>query len=250
MRIFSAEYKRDYSSYTFGYANYCVKESGDEWHSIYDLGYLPYTGNYSLDESIFYMARSLRVNLANFTPSSENRRIDRKMEDISILTELVPKDDFRFDNEFYDFVQTYAEQRFQGGEMGRDRLEYLRSRDELTHILVYSDQTTKLPIGYVFCCVDDEMLHYWYSFFDLALLESRPIGKWLMYKTLHLAQEWQKKYVYLGTCYGTKSLYKVRDFKGIEFYDGGGWSADQSMIKAWCKSDDVPLEVDRFKIKT
>ena len=48
-----------------------------------------------------------------------------------------------------------------------------------------------------------------------------------------------KKYIYLGTCYGEKALYKVRDFKGIEFYDGNKWMKDNKILKDLCKSDPI-----------
>ena len=48
-----------------------------------------------------------------------------------------------------------------------------------------------------------------------------------------------KKYIYLGTCYGEKALYKVRDFKGIEFYDGNKWIKDNKILKDLCKSDQI-----------
>ena len=45
------------------------------------------------------------------------------------------------------------------------------------------------------------------------------------------------KYVYLGTCYGEKALYKVRDFKGIEFFDGSKWNNQINILKEMCKKD-------------
>jgi hypothetical protein len=57
------------------------------------------------------------------------------------------------------------------------------------------------------------------------------------------------KYVYLGTSYGEKSLYKVRDFKGLSFFDGNRWNSDMKLLKNKCKSD-KDLNKDYFKQDT
>ena len=61
----------------------------------------------------------------------------------------------------------------------------------------------------------------------------------MMEHLVYYAKEEQKKYIYLGTCYGKKALYKVRDFKGIEFYNGNEWINDLKILKNKCKSDPI-----------
>ena len=63
------------------------------------------------------------------------------------------------------------------------------------------------------------------------------IGKKLMCFAEELAKKNNKKYIYLGTCYGRDSLYKVRDFKGIEYFDGNKWIDDIEKLKSICKID-------------
>ena len=82
------------------------------------------------------------------------------------------------------------------------------------------------------------MLHYWYSFFDVAYLKSHSLGKWMMWRTIHWAKENNLDYVYLGTCYKEKALYKVRDHKGVEFFDGVRWNEDVELLKYLCKKDE------------
>jgi len=81
MRVFLSESLPDYSSYTFNYALYAVQEDKSEMTEIYNRGFLPYTGNPALQSEVYYLARSLRVNLANFKDTSENRRVARKIEE-------------------------------------------------------------------------------------------------------------------------------------------------------------------------
>ena len=59
----------------------------------------------------------------------------------------------------------------------------------------------------------------------------------MMEHIIHHAKKNYKKYIYLGTCYGKDSLYKVRDFKGIEFFDGNKWIDDIEKLKSFCKID-------------
>ena len=69
------------------------------------------------------------------------------------------------------------------------------------------------------------------------IISHAPIGKFMMEHIIHLAKKKNKEFVYLGTCYGEESLYKVRDFKGIEFFDGNSWENDIEKLKLLCKSD-------------
>lgn len=246
MKIVYSEYLKDYSSYTFSYAPYCMYEKGDKLEDIYHLGFLPYTGNVHLDSYMCYMARSLRVDLEGFKRSSENRRVDRKFEGISFDREIIPIEEFDIlDPHFTKFCTDYSKERFKGGEMSADRLQYVLNSPFATHIIKYSEGDNH--IAFILACMNDSMLHYWYSFFSLDRYIELPLGKWLMLDSIEMAKETGRNYCYLGTCYGAHSLYKVRDFKSLEFFDGMGWKSDVKCLKAWCKSDDEPLSEDRFK---
>lgn len=246
MKTFSSEYLRDYSTYTFGYANYALYENGDTFHQIYDRGYLPYTGAIHLDYGLFYMARSLRVNLEKFTSSSENRRVGRKLEHLNLEISCIPRADFDFQDEhFRNLCLSYAKERFKSGSMSDERLDYVLSRPTCTHI--FKCVLENEPIAYIVSCLDENILHYWYAFFDQKLMESYPIGKWLMWQCNVWAQENGRKFVYLGTSYGHASLYKIRDFKGLEWWNGAFWDGNVKLLKEKCKSDDEQLSTDNFK---
>lgn len=246
MKILFSEYKTDYSSYTFSYAVYCIKEAQAELPEIYAKGFLPYTGNSSLKDDTFYLARSLRVNLQDFKSSSENRRVNRKIEPLDISMEVHDKNDFNFqDEQFKQFCSDYAEERFSGGSMGNERLQYVLEREMLTHIIsFYSGEKI---FGYVFTVMKGDMLHYWFSFYDTEYMRSHSLGKWMMWKVIDWAHQQGLAHVYIGTCYREKSLYKVRDHKGAEFFDGSKWNKDTSLLKTLCKSDDEEKTSDLFK---
>jgi arginine-tRNA-protein transferase len=246
MHIFYSEYKTDYSSYTFSYAIYCVKEKQEELADIYQKGFLPYTGDPSLQQDTFYLARSLRVNLENFSSSSENRRVDRKIQPLEISMEVSAIHDFDIrDPAFRQFCLSFAEERFSGGSLSEERLSYILSRKMLTH--VFSFRRGDKIYGYVLAVLQGGMLHYWFSFFDTAYLRSHSLGKWMMWKVINWAKKEGLDQVYIGTCYREKSLYKVRDHKGAAFFDGQKWNDDIRLLKELCRSDDEEKEKDLFK---
>ena len=130
--------------------------------------------------------------------------------------------------------------------MDAARLRYVLSRELLTHIFTF--RSAGKPLGYVFAVCEGEILHYWYSFFDTTYMQTFPLGKWMMWRTLRWAKEQGLRYGYLGTCYQPKALYKVRDHKGCEFFDGMGWSSDLKVLKALCTADSEPSAyADTFK---
>jgi len=249
MKIFFSEYQSDYTTYTFGYTAYCVKEPKDAFAEIYDKGFLPFTGEQKIKATIFYMARSLRVDLSRFEDTSENRRVSRKVSDLGLSFQIFRKEDFdQTDPTFRKICLDYAAIRFVGNEMTEARLDYVLSRETTTHILEYRSHNR--VFGYIFVCLDEEILHYWFAFFDVQLMESHPIGKWMMWSAIDWAKQNGRKYVYLGTAYNKKSLYKIRDFKGVEYFDGSGWNPDTNQLKNLCKTDELPRDIDRFKEQT
>ena len=246
MKILFSEYQTDYSSYTFSYAVYCRQEAPEEVPAIYDQGFLPYTGSASLAENYFYMARSLRIDLSRFTSLSENRRVDRKIQPLEIDMAVIDRHRFdTSDNAFVQFCSAYAEERFAGGNMSPKRLSYVLDRHLITHIFHFSRSTQ--TFGYVLAVIAKGMLHYWFSFYDTEYMRSHSLGKWMMWKVIDWAQQQALSYAYIGTCYREKSLYKVRDHKGAEFFDGKGWNSDTALLKELCRQDDETKATDMLK---
>jgi GNAT superfamily N-acetyltransferase len=248
MRVFFSEHNKDYTSYTFDYAVYAEMEQSSDLPKIYQGGFLPYSNDLEDAREIFYLARSLRVDLDGFEDSSENRRVNRKLEPLNLQLSLTAKNNFDLDQpDFRNLCLDYARERFTGNAMTPIRFDYILQRRVLSHIFKFTDPNGR-SIGYVFTLIADNILHYWFAFFDHRIMENLPIGKWLMWRTIRWARDEGLEQVYLGTCYGEKSLYKVRDFKSLAFFDGAGWNRDITVLKNWCKSDDSPLKVDRFKL--
>jgi leucyl-tRNA---protein transferase len=239
MKIFFSEFDSIYSTYTFAYAAYCIMEDQTELPDIYSKGFLPYTDMPWVQEDIFYMARSLRIDLELFHDKSENRRVARKVAPLEIELERHGKSDFDVaDPDFLAFCLRYAEQRLGEFAMDEMRLGYVLQRRSLTDIFVFRSHSQ--VVGYVFAGIEADAAHYWYSFFDVAYMNEYSLGKWMMWRMIDWAKSNGLRYAYLGTCYERGALYKVQDHSGVEYFSGAGWNRDMGRLATLCKMDEVP----------
>lgn len=246
MKIFRSESFVDYKTYTFNYATYCIKENQSEIPEIYSRGFLPYSNNINLRHETYYLARSLRVDLSKFKESSENRRVARKIAVLQPVFKVIPIDQFDVDDpEFKKYCLNYAAARF-SELISAERMHYILHSKSISHIFEFSVDAKN--VGYVIAIVEQGALHYWFAFFDLELQEY-SLGKWMMFSVIDWASKQGLDHVYLGTCYGEKSLYKVRDFKGLSYFDGNRWNGDMKSLKFKCKLDQE-FTTDEFKQDT
>ena len=246
MKIFLSESLVDYSTYTFNNAVYCIREERKELPQIYDKGFLPYSNDVDLEYETYYLARSLRVDLERFKETSENRRVLKKIAPLEPDLRKIPVEEFDVeDPAFQDFCYDFAGKRFSEA-LSRERLQYILHTKSISDIFEFSLKDKKA--GYVIAIIEQDTLHYWFAFFDLNYPEY-SLGKYMMYSVIRWAYENGLKYVYLGTAYGEKSLYKVRDFKGLSFFDGNRWNQDMKLLKLKCKADKDFLK-DDFKQDT
>ena len=215
---------------------------------ILSKGFLPYTGDPTLNYPLYYMARSLRVNLSEYSPTSENRRVNRKFEEEGYFFEWISKSDSEpFFDQCKALALDFSNQRFSTGQMPSDRFDYIFNSVAATDLFICrkgSDLSAYVLVG-----VTKRTLHFWFSFYDTKEVEKGPFGKWVMWKAIEAASENGLDYVYLGTCYGTKALYKARDFKGAEYFDGTIWSHDINTLKELCKKDQSYQGIDSFKAR-
>jgi hypothetical protein len=246
MKVFLSESTVDYGSYTFSYAVYAMREGNEDVSPIYDKGFLPYTGNITLEHELFYLARSLRVDLSRFEDSSENRRVSRQMESLKVEVQVIPKKDFdQSDPEFKSFCENYIQERIGEDNMSLERWDYILRSTIGTHVLKFT--SPEGDMGYILASISQTMFHYWFAFFDTDYMKTHSLGKWMMWKAICWAKENGLKYVYLGTAYKPAALYKIRDHKGLEFWDGTHWNTDVKLLKELCKTDLDPKSADFFK---
>lgn len=233
MHKFHSEFGHNYKTYSFGYANYCIREKKDKLSDIYATGYLPYSGSPGVKD-VFYMARSARVPLGSFKLSSENRRVARKFNPGKLIRESVPFKNFDiYDKGFINFCSGYFLKRHGPLVMPEERLKTILNHGLITDIVSYNMDNR--PVAYIFEVSDKNMTHFWYSFYDISLIY-QSLGMWLMLDSIGHAQKAGRKYFYVGTVYGEKALYKTA-FENIEFWNGSEWVAGKKELKKLGRSD-------------
>jgi len=249
MEIFFSEAPADYETYTFPYAVYAVPDKDEALHEVYGRGFLPYSDIrfFRPPKPIFYLARSIRVRTADFDLSSENKRIRKKTASLALDCRLLPKEKLPL-QKMLPLILPYVRERI-GEALFPERLAYIYDFPFFNRIAEFTSNGR--AVGYVWLIENPRMRHYWFAFFDTAFW-SAGLGKRMMEHMISDAKEKGIPFVYLGTCYGPKALYKVRDFKGIEFFDGNSWISDRGLLKQKCKNDglsrpdDLKLYPDKF----
>jgi arginyl-tRNA--protein-N-Asp/Glu arginylyltransferase len=234
MKLLFSEQNSDYENYQFPYAVWALPEAGETPADIFEAGFLPS----SRDLDRFYLCRQVRVNLAKFKASSENRRILRKGAGIEV--KLVPREKFDFTPERRAFFKTYADIKFGKDVMSFERLDALFAAPIISHLLVFTDTGTGKEIGVATLYLEGKALaFYYYAFYDLNYY-ARNLGMFMMTSAVALFAEHGKKHLYLGTCYSDAALYKTQ-FAGAEFFTGFRWSDNLKELKFILNRDQKDL---------
>ena len=200
--------------------------------------------------------RSLRIRLADFELSSENRRILRKAEDIELQTASLPMPDYHW--EIGKLGKEFYAEKFGDGTFSANKIKELLTSDEsnfnvllqfvplltnekpgeVVHESTPSNsplvrgRTVPLPakerlgevLGYTICHKTHSLLHYSYPFYDLEQ-SPKSMGLAMMTKAIVWAKEQGLEYVYLGSFQRPSDTYKLQ-FKGMEWFDGEKWQSD------------------------
>lgn len=234
MKLLFSEQKSDYDNYQFPYAIWAIPEVGETPADVFNAGFLPS----SRDLDRFYLCRQVRVNLAKFKPSSENRRILRKGAGIDV--KLVARDKFDYTPERRQFFKTYADIKFGKDTMNFERLDALFAAPIISHLLVFTDAEKGNEIGVATLYLEGRSLaFYYYAFYDLNYY-ARNLGMFMMTSAAALFAERNFKNLYLGTCYSDNALYKTQ-FAGAEFFNGFRWSDDLDELKFIIQRDQGEL---------
>lgn len=234
MKLLFSEAKSDYGNYVFPYAIWAFPEPGETPADIFERGFLP--SSYALDR--FYLCRQIRVNLPQFSLSSENRRILRK--GAGIEGRLVPRAEFDFTATRRTFCKTYADAKFKPGGMALERLDALLASKIVTHVLVFTDAATNAEVGLVMLYLENmELAFYYYAFYDLSY-HARNLGMFMMTSTAAQLAVRGTRRLYLGTCYSMNALYKFQ-FEGAEFFNGFAWSKNAKELRFLIERDQTVL---------
>jgi len=168
------------------------------------MGFLPVRSI----KNLYYLCRSCRVDLSGFELSSENKRVLKKLNGIN-PTEIPIENFINKENKLFD--KDYLT------KAGTRRI--FSSQGNFNKVMIFGD------LGYVALKDTDEIIHYAHQFY-----KEKSIGMAGMTSVVQYAKGSEKKYAYLGTCYGKSALYKTQ-FAGFEFFDGLDWSNDLEKLK-------------------
>jgi arginyl-tRNA--protein-N-Asp/Glu arginylyltransferase len=190
--------------------------------TMYDRGYVCTRP----EEGHMEQTRSVRVNLSKFELTSENRRILRKTEPLTLTHYSLPFSHYSW--HIGKLGKDFYETKFGDGTFSANKIKELLTgeRRDFTTLLVYT--TTGTPIGYAICVETDTILHYSYPFY--ALNTDKNLGMGMMVRALVYAQEQGKTYCYLGSAQRPNDTYKLQ-FHGIEWFDGTAWQTDIEQLK-------------------
>src|ERR1043166_7536132 len=183
MKLVFSETKADYTHYIFPYAIWAFPERGETPADLFNQGFLP--SSRELDR--FYLCRYVRINLRQFRPSSENRRILRKGKNLSIR--LVPRAEFDYSAQRRQFYKTYTDIKFGKDTMPFERLDSLFTSVLTSHLLIFTDDESGNEVGTATLYLEPPFLaYYYYAFYDLRYY-SRNLGMFMMTSAIMLFRE-------------------------------------------------------------
>lgn len=233
MKLLFSEAQADYAHYIFPYVIWAFPEPGETPADLFNAGFLPSSRN--LDR--FYLCRQVRVRLAKFQPSSENRRILRKGTGLQV--ELVPRAAFAYTPARREFCLRYAAAKFGPDVMPGERLDALFAAPLVTHLLVFRDAPAGREVGLATLYLEPPALaFYYYAFYDLAYA-GRSLGMFMMTAAVKLLAESGLAHVHLGSCYSENARYKTQ-FAGAEFFNGFRWSDNPAELKYLLRRGQTP----------
>ncbi len=170
--------------------------------------------------------RSVRVDLNKFELSSENKRVLRKTEEISMSISPLPYSNYSW--EIGKLGKDFYETKFGEGTFSANKMkELLEGEHNFNLLFIFSDKKTQ---GYSIAKETDKIIHYSYPFYNLNY-ENKNIGMSMMVKAIEYAKEKGKEYIYLGSFQRPTDTYKLQ-FKGLEWFDGENWQTDLDKLKA------------------
>ena len=245
MKLLFSEQNSDYEHYQFPYAIWAVPEDGRDAGGHFQRRFPAVVARFGP----LLPLPQVRVNLAKFKPSSENRRILRKGAGIDV--KLVPREKYDYTPERRQFFKTYADIKFGKDVMTFERLDALFASPIISHLLVFTDTKTGTEVGVATLYLEGKALaFYYYAFYDLNYY-ARNLGMFMMTSAVELFAERGVKHLYLGTCYSQTALYKTQ-FAGAEFFNGFRWSDDMDELKFIIKRDKKELtqhllETDEYR---
>ncbi|MEI8328280.1 MAG: Mur ligase family protein [Candidatus Taylorbacteria bacterium] len=197
---------------------------------MYNRGYV-FT---RLGRGMMQQTRSVRIDLSKYSPTSENRRILKKTDGITLDTASLPitNYDFKIGKIAKDFYET----KFGPGIMSAQKIKEMLTQGEKSNFNILIEYTIPHPLdpkpspkAFTIAYKNASLLHYSYPFYDLNTTE-KDTGLGMMIRAIEYAKTAGLKYVYLGSLQRPSDTYKLQ-FEGLEWFDGTTWQTDLKKAK-------------------
>lgn len=174
--------------------------------------------------------RSLRIDLENFEFNSENRRIFRKVENLSFEVNALPLTDYSW--EIHKMGKDFYTRKFGDQTMSASKIKSMFNdieNENMTHSILY--KINEEIVGHTLCYIGEKIMHYAYPFYDLDL-DYPNLGMGMMLNAIKYALENDFKHIYLGSVTTAESKYKLQ-FNNLEWWDTEkqDWSKDLVLLK-------------------
>ena len=207
-------------------------------NALYNDGFL-FT---RIGHGVMKQTRSLRINLAQFVLSSENRRVLKKNETLKLSVSPLPYREYHW--KIGKLAKDFYETKFGPKTFGANKVKELLTDPQKSNfnlLLVYKLKND--VVGYCIVRTTDELIHYSYPFYKLPAYAKAMAGKQatsyqlpaniglgMMTQAVVWAKEQGKKYIYLGSASRPTDTYKLQ-FSGLEWWDGQKWEENISNLK-------------------
>ena len=193
-----------------------------------------------LGKGVMHQTRSVRIRLADFALSSENKRILKKTDGLTLAVHTIPEG-FIYDWTIHKMGADFYAQKFQDPEsttkiFSANKIRELITDKEKSNFnclldFLRSGSHTSSHLGYCIAYKNDTILHYSYPFYDLHAQEAtKDTGMGMMIRAIQYAKEQGLTYVYLGSLRRPADAYKLQ-FSGVEWFGGTEWSSDIDKAK-------------------
>ena len=174
--------------------------------------------------------RSLRIDLEKFELSSENRRILKHNEDLTVVDGRIPMTFDEYDWEISKLANEFYETKFGSKTFTTNKArELLTNPFKSNYNALLTFRTGDKQVGYVIAFQTEKILHYAYPFYQIDMINSN-LGMGMMLKAILFSKDKGHEYFYLGSATKPEDKYKLQ-FKGLEWSNGRTWSEDIEELK-------------------
>ena len=243
-KYFTSQGPNLYGKYLTGQIKWAEATDVSDLESVYGGGYLPFSGDLNETRHLFYMARSLRVDLGRFSLKKKRRYDHRTWLRHGLERRMLEKEAFleQFGPVMMERATEWMHPRFGESALSSARLEFILASPFLNYVIVW--ELCGRLTAFALVVRGDWGAHYWYIFYQNGGgLQTAP-GHGYLIDFLDWCKADGLPFAYLGTAYAGKSRYKSRGINGSEFWNGIDWSDDLERL-AELQGFDDEMEASR-----